>query len=513
MALLSKKETLHSLHLKSRVPGQSIRLRLWPNNKRCPDQSLHTHCSRDDFLRFPSLFTLVPSCPSLSFVLITFFRHWMGLGLTARAVLGVCRRPGWPWKPGTFTNPRLFVRGLDFALALREEQVADDLPAPFPVFFMASWYSLSASFGSFRCSSTVFLFFDCIRTWSFLNFLLGPRSLHQRYPPFSLPSNSARFFRVASFPFCAFSCVIRRGAGLLAPFELLFGSFSFRFTILVRLAMCSIFPFFGHPLLLALSHKDGLANLRSAGRDRNTFRPVPNVTHLCLRTMSLFALQIMAEFEVNDLGLAEFGRKLGRELEGRLSAVEQSASPGQRALCLRSAREFVNKVQARLGTIEGIDEVLERLAVGADPDSLPRAAHGSGQCNAGFAGDDDSGGDYGHCGDHSDVSATAAVTNAAISTPAVRATAATTVVVTTLVATTAAGATAAATAVAATTAVLRLRRLQQRLKRQRWVRQMPRRQRQLRLWRLRRRRGELTSTSANHWWMPWTGPRRERRRQ
>ena len=56
---------------------------------------------------------------------------------------------------------------------------------------------------------------------------------------------------------------------------------------------------------------------------------------------------------MNDLGLAEFGRKLGRELEGRLSAVEQSASPGQRALCLRSAREFVNKVQARLGTSKG----------------------------------------------------------------------------------------------------------------------------------------------------------------
>ena len=83
-------------------------------------------------------------------------------------------------------------------------------------------------------------------------------------------------------------------------------------------------------------------------------------------------------------------------------AMEQSASPGQLALCLRSAREFVNKVQARLGTIEGIDEVLERLAVGADPDSLPRVVDGSGQCNAGFAGDDDSGG--GHCADHSDVS-------------------------------------------------------------------------------------------------------------
>ena len=52
---------------------------------------------------------------------------------------------------------------------------------------------------------------------------------------------------------------------------------------------------------------------------------------------------------------------LGRELERRLSAVEQSAS-------LWSAREFVNKVQARLGTIEGIDEVLEQLAVDADPD-------------------------------------------------------------------------------------------------------------------------------------------------
>ena len=96
------------------------------------------------------------------------------------------------------------------------------------------------------------------------------------------------------------------------------------------------------------------------------------------------------------------------------TAVEQSASPGQRALCVRSTREFVNKVQARLGTMEGIDEVLEQLAVDAevleqlavdaDPDSLPRAAHGSGQCNVGFAGDDDSGDDYGHCGDHSNVS-------------------------------------------------------------------------------------------------------------
>ena len=119
----------------------------------------------------------------------------------------------------------------------------------------------------------------------------------------------------------------------------------------------------------------------------------------------------MAESEVNVVGLAEFGRTLGRELERRLSAVEQSASPGQRALCLWSAREFVNKVQARLGTIEVIDEVLERLAVDADPDSLPRAARGSGQCNAGFAGDDDSGGDCGHCGDHSDVSSSVGYDN------------------------------------------------------------------------------------------------------
>ena len=114
---------------------------------------------------------------------------------------------------------------------------------------------------------------------------------------------------------------------------------------------------------------------------------------------------------MNDVGLAEFGRTLGRELERRLSAVEQSASPGQRALCLWSAREFVNKVQARLGTIEGIDEVLERLAVDADPDSLPRAAHGSGQCNVGFAGDDDSGGDCGHCSDHNDASSSVGYDN------------------------------------------------------------------------------------------------------
>ena len=83
-------------------------------------------------------------------------------------------------------------------------------------------------------------------------------------------------------------------------------------------------------------------------------------------------------------------------------------------------RESSSTSCTHASAIEGIEEVLERLAVDADPrasvgtcmckagfagdgsgDSLPRADHGSGQCKAGFTGDDDSGCDDDHCCDHS----------------------------------------------------------------------------------------------------------------
>ena len=70
---------------------------------------------------------------------------------------------------------------------------------------------------------------------------------------------------------------------------------------------------------------------------------------------------------------------LRRDWGRRLSALEQSAGPEKLALSLRSVREFVHKLQARLGPIEGIEEELQRLQ-----DS-------SGLCMAGFTGDGVSG--------------------------------------------------------------------------------------------------------------------------
>ena len=49
------------------------------------------------------------------------------------------------------------------------------------------------------------------------------------------------------------------------------------------------------------------------------------------------------------------------ELDNRLSAVERSTSFEQRALSLRSAQVFVHELQARFGTIEWVEEELQRL--------------------------------------------------------------------------------------------------------------------------------------------------------
>ena len=98
-------------------------------------------------------------------------------------------------------------------------------------------------------------------------------------------------------------------------------------------------------------------------------------------------------FETNTRNIQKVAHAMAalrRDLERRLWAVEQSADPEQLALSLRSVREFVHKLQARLGSIEGIEEKLQRLQ-----DS-------SGQWKAGFIGDGGSGGDGDRCCDHSD---------------------------------------------------------------------------------------------------------------
>ena len=140
---------------------------------------------------------------------------------------------------------------------------------------------------------------------------------------------------------------------------------------------------------------------------------------------------------------------LGRELERRLSAVEQCAGLEQRARCFRSAREFVHKMQARLGPMEGIEEELQRLQ------------YSYGQCKAGFTGDDDSGGDDDRSGERlrrQRLPTTAAATTAAVTATAVTTAAVTTAadaaaaVRTTAVIISAVTATAATTAAAMTSA-------------------------------------------------------------
>ena len=63
---------------------------------------------------------------------------------------------------------------------------------------------------------------------------------------------------------------------------------------------------------------------------------------------------------------------LRRDLERRLSALEQSAGPKQLAFSLRSVREFVHKLQARLGPIEGIGDC--RTTTAATTAAVPTTA-------------------------------------------------------------------------------------------------------------------------------------------
>merc|ERR1712136_354149 len=58
---------------------------------------------------------------------------------------------------------------------------------------------------------------------------------------------------------------------------------------------------------------------------------------------------------------AELNANKISELEERLSAVEQSAGFEQLAHSLRAVQEILQELQARIGTVEGVEEELQRL--------------------------------------------------------------------------------------------------------------------------------------------------------